>query len=138
MGDKHGQADAVHRLGLIHFQRRANDPETELALARKLYDQSLVLDKEGGARKWFCGEYGRHVGYIYYVRNEYEEAIPHFEDSLRCRVEAGAVDAAIFAAQTLGSTLVRADRAEEALARCFTACWFQAGLTLPLAKRALA
>ncbi|GJL94808.1 MAG: hypothetical protein DHS20C05_12130 [Hyphococcus sp.] len=134
LGDKHGQADAVHRLGLIHFQRRANDPETELATASELYDQSLVLDKEGGARKLFCGEYGRHVGYIYYVRNEYEEAIPHFENSLSCRVEAGAIDAAMFAAQTLGSTLVQADRAEEALAPLLYGLLVSSRINSPVGK----
>ncbi len=114
LGDKHGQSDAVHRLGLIHFQRRTENPEQELERARELFELSRDLDEAGGARAHFCGEYGRHVGYIYYVRGDFDAALPYFEQSLECRKQAGAIDASLFAAQTLGSTLIRAGQPEKA------------------------
>lgn len=108
-GDARGEADAVHRLGLIHFQRR------ELERARQLFDRSLELDDEAGSRAFFRGEYHRHIAFVYFVSDDVEAAIPHFQKSLRYRKDAVAIDASLFAAVSLGSALVDAGRAPEAV-----------------------
>ncbi len=108
LGDYHGEADAVHKLGLIHLQKR------ELDRARELFDQSLELDRAGGERSWFCGEYERHVAFVYLRQDQAEQALPHLRRSLECRREAGAGDAAMYAALTLGSTLTRLGQPAEA------------------------
>jgi hypothetical protein len=42
LGDRHGEAEAVHRLGLIELQRR------NLGAARLLFEESRELDVAGG------------------------------------------------------------------------------------------
>lgn len=113
--NKHGRADAVHLLGLIHFQRRGVNKEVELAKAHAFFEQSLALDSEGGARAEFLGDYGRHVGYIHYINGDLDAALPHFKNSLEYRKKAGAIDASLFAAHTLGTTLMGLDRPNEAV-----------------------
>ena len=108
VGDRHGQAEAVHRLGLIHFQRR------ELETARELFEQSLELDDAGGSRVFFRGEYNRHVAFVHLLSGDVSGAIPYYERSLQSRKEAGAVDASMFAAVSLASALVEVGRAREA------------------------
>jgi len=93
----HDRAEAVHLQGLIHLQMR------ELDLARELFDESLRLDIQGGARVFFLGEYERHVAFVFIFQDNPSEAIPHLERSLDARIEAGAIDASLFAANTLAS-----------------------------------
>jgi tetratricopeptide (TPR) repeat protein len=107
-GDYHGQAEAVHRLGLIQLQRR------ELDRALALFDESLRLDERGGARVFFRGEYERHAGFVYWLRDEPADAVPYFRRSLKCRLQAGAIDASLFAAISLASALERTGDPEEA------------------------
>ena len=108
LGDKHGEADAVHRRGLIHFQRREYEP------ARERFDRSLELDESAGERATLRGDYERHVGFIYVLEGDLAASIPYFERSLAFRREAGAIDASLFAASTLASALVDVERLEEA------------------------
>jgi len=108
IGDKHGEADAVHRLGLIEMQRR------NLDLAHELFDRSLRLDRAAGERTFFRGEYERHVGFVVLLQGDTESAIPFFERSLAFRREAGAIDASLFAARTLASALVDIGRLGDA------------------------
>ena len=108
LDDKHGEAEATHRLGLIHMQRN------ELDDAQIFFDRSLELDQAGGERVYFRGEYERHVGYVHYLRGDVETAVPYFERSLAARIEAGMTDASMFAAITLAEALVRIDRVEAA------------------------
>lgn len=98
--DIFGQADAVHALGLIYFQRR------QMAEAQAFFDRSLVLERGSGApRAVMLADYGRHVGYIHYVSGDTAAAIPHFEQSFADRVQGGLKDPAMFAAVTLASAL---------------------------------
>ena len=108
LGDQRNEADAVHRLGLIELQRG------NLDRARELFEQSLLLDRQAGERKFFRGEYERHVGFVLLMQGDNENAIPYFKRSLERRREAGAVDASLFAASTLASSLVNAGRLDEA------------------------
>jgi len=108
IGDKHGEADTVHQMGLFHYQKR------EIESAQKLFDESLELDHAGGQRELFLGEYHRHVGYLIYFAGNADEAIPHFEKSLAYRMRAGAIDPGLFAGATLGAVLVEAGRLDEA------------------------
>jgi tetratricopeptide (TPR) repeat protein len=108
IGDKHGEADVVHLMGLFHFQKR------ELKSAQELFDKSLELDKAGGAREFFLGEYHRHVGYLDYFAGNIEDAVPHFEKSVAYRKHVGAIDPEMFAAWTLGAVLIEAGRLDEA------------------------
>ena len=110
LGDHRGQAEAVHKLGLIFMQRG------ELDRARELFDQSLALERVAGETAFFRGEYERHVALIHLRRGETGSAIPHLERSLAARREAGALDASLFAAATLASALVRVGRLEDARA----------------------
>jgi len=108
LGDGHGEAEAVHRLGLIRLQQgRLND-------ARELFDRSLALDRSAGERPFFRGEYERHVAFVELFSGDTEAAIPHFRRSLDARRRAGAIDASLFAANSLASALVDIGRAEEA------------------------
>jgi tetratricopeptide (TPR) repeat protein len=108
LGDFHGQADAVHRLGLIELQRR------ELQPARVLFDRSLELDEQGGARNMLRGDYERHVGFLYRLAGDPDSAVPYFERSLHFRREGGLIDQAMFASETYASALVDAGHAEDA------------------------
>lgn len=108
IGDRRSEAEAVHRLGLIEMQRGNLDS------ARELFEQSLLLDRQAGERKFFRGEYERHVGFVLLMQGDNESAIPYFKRSLEFRREAGAVDASLFAASTLASSLVNAGRLDEA------------------------
>ncbi len=108
LGDKHGEADAVHLLGLIRLQ------QGRLEQARTLFDRSLELDQAGGERVFFRGEYERHVGLVDVRSGDNAAALPHFERSLAARREAGAIDASLFAASILASTLVDLGRLDEA------------------------
>jgi len=108
LGDRHYEAEGVHRLGLIELQRG------NLDLAHELFVQSLLLDRKAGERKFFRGEYERHVGYVLQMQGDNENAIPYFERSLELRREVGAIDASQFAASTLASSLVNAGRLDEA------------------------
>lgn len=110
LGDTRGQADAVHRLGLFHMQRR------ELEDARELFDRSLELEKKGEERLVFLADYERHVGFVYVLGEDIASSIPYFERSLTLRREAGAVDQSLFAARVLGWALVEVGRLEEARA----------------------
>lgn len=107
--DFHGQADAVHRLGLIRLQRR------DLDQAKVLFEESLRLDRIDGERGLLRADYERHVAFVYALREEYAEALPYFERSLAVREQMGAIDPAMFAAISLASRLVELDRAEDAL-----------------------
>lgn len=107
--DYHGQADAVHRFGLISLQKR------ELDEALGLFEQSLHLDRTAGERPLLRADYERHVGYVHALREEYEVALPFFKRSLDVRQQAGADDPAMFAAISLASVLVELDRDEEAV-----------------------
>lgn len=106
--DWHGRADAVHRLGLIRMQ------QGRYAETRELFDESLTLDINGGARTFFLGEYERHIGFVDRFTGDMEGAIVHFERSLQARREAGAIDASLFAAVSLASTLIETGKAEQA------------------------
>ena len=108
LGDRHREAEAVHRLGLIHLQRR------ELDWAHELFDESLRVDIEGGARDFFRGEYERHVGFVYALQDDPAASLPYFERSLEYRLKAGAIDASLFAAVSLAATLVELGRGDEA------------------------
>jgi tetratricopeptide (TPR) repeat protein len=101
-------SDAVHLLGLIHLQKR------ELDRAQQLFDESLELDERAGVRKWFLGEYHRHVAFVRSMADDWEAALPHFEKSLQFRKQAGATDASLFAGISLGTALIRTGRPAEA------------------------
>jgi tetratricopeptide (TPR) repeat protein len=108
LGDRHGEAEAVHRLGLIHLQ------SGDLDTARDLFDQSLDLDRADGERLYFTGEYERHMGLVELRLGNTQGSIPHFERSLSARRQVGAIDASLFAARILAAALVDVGRAEEA------------------------
>lgn len=99
-GYKRAESDAIHQLGLIHLQR------AEFDKARALFDQSLQLDNQAGERLWMLGEYHRHVAFIDVRQDRWQSALAHFEKSLAYRMEAGAIDASLFAAVSLASALV--------------------------------
>jgi len=109
LGDGYGQADAVHRLGLIELQRR------NLTKARLLFDRSIELDLEAGGRVFFTGEYERHVAFVLYLSGEKQLSVPYYERSLSARRAIRAEDPAMFAAISLASVLVELDRLGEAL-----------------------
>ncbi len=106
--DQHGEAEAVHRLGLIELQRG------NLDTARVHFEESRSLDIAAGERPFFQGEYERHIAFVELFEGNVEAAIPHLQRSLALRRQSGAIDASMFAANTLASALVTAGRAEEA------------------------
>lgn len=107
--DAHGQADAVHRFGLINLQER------ELDEALGQFEESLRLDRLAGERPLLRADYERHAGFVYALREQYPAALPFFERSLDFRQQAGATDPAMFAAISLASVLVELERDEEAV-----------------------
>jgi len=108
IGDGYGHADAVHRQGLIEFQR-GNLDEAEMH-----FRESKKLDIAAGERTFFRGEYERHIGFVDYRRGDIERAVRHFERSLQARRDAGAIDASLFAAVSLANALIELDRRGEA------------------------
>ena len=104
----HCQADAVHRLGLIHLQRR------ELDEALELFEESLRIDRLAGERPLLRADYERHAGFVFWLRDEPETALPYFERSLEHRIAARATDPAMFASISLASTLESLGRDAEA------------------------
>ncbi|MGI9222481.1 MAG: tetratricopeptide repeat protein [Woeseiaceae bacterium] len=104
----HCQADAVHRLGLIHLQKR------ELDTALELFEESLRIDRLAGERPLLRADYERHAGFVFALREDYAIALPYFERSLEHRIDAGAIDASMFAAISLASTLNYLGRDDEA------------------------
>jgi tetratricopeptide (TPR) repeat protein len=106
--DSRKLSEAVHLLGLIHLQQR------ELDLAQQRFDESLELDESAGVRKWFLGEYHRHVAFVYSTADNWEAALPHFEKSLQFRKQAGAIDASLFAGISVGTALIRTGRPAQA------------------------
>jgi hypothetical protein len=65
IGDRHGEAEAVHRLGLIEMQRG------NMESAHELFDRSLEVDRAAGERTFFRGEYERHVGFVLMHRGDF-------------------------------------------------------------------
>jgi tetratricopeptide (TPR) repeat protein len=128
IGDRHGEAEAVHKQGLIHLQRR------ELDRARELFDRSLELDRAGGERLLFRAEYERHVGFVFLLEGDASASIPYFERSLALRREAGAVDASLFAARTLAAALVDTGRLEEARPHLLYALMVAERIDSPMGK----
>ena len=108
LDDPVGEADAVHRLGLIELQLR------NLQRARELFDRSLELSEKGHFRPIFLSDYHRHVGFLDRFSQDWPAAIAHFETSLAYRNEAGSRDYGLFARTALGSALVDGGRAAEA------------------------
>lgn len=108
LGDRHGEAEAVHLLGLISLQRG------DLKAARRVFDRSLALDSAAGARAEFQGEYERHIGFVALFAGDTARAIPHLERSLALRRQVGAIDASLFAATALAGALVDQGRLEAA------------------------
>lgn len=131
LGDRHGEAESVHLLGLIHLQRR------ELGEARAQFDRSLALDCAGGERPFFRGEYERHVGFVALFEGDTAAAVRHFERSLALRREAGAVDPSLFASLTLAGALLDLGRAESARAPITYATTVAAGLDSPFGRAQL-
>lgn len=108
LDDPVGEADAVHRLGLIALQQR------RLGDARELFDRSLELSNQGPVRPIFLSDYHRHIGFVDILEDDLPAAVAHFEQSLAFRDEAGSRDYGLFARTLLGSALIRAGRPEEA------------------------
>jgi tetratricopeptide (TPR) repeat protein len=106
--DPVGEADAVHRLGLIELQ------QGNIQQARELFDRSLGLSEKGPYRAIFLSDYHRHVGFLDRIGEDWPAAIAHFERSLAYRNEAGSRDYGLFARTMLGSALVDGGRAAEA------------------------
>jgi tetratricopeptide (TPR) repeat protein len=127
-GDGHGEADAVHLLGLIHMQRG------ELIQAKEFFNRSLELDRAAGERAFFRGEYERHVGYVEVLADDVLASIHYFERSLSLRREVGAIDASLFAARILAWALVELGRNEEALPHLYYAIAVAEGINSPVGK----
>jgi tetratricopeptide (TPR) repeat protein len=107
-GDRHGEADAVHRLGLVRLKRG------EIDEARTLFERALELDDGAGSRPFFRGEHDRYAGFVLYAGGDVEAALPLFESSRGYYRQAGAVDESLFAAITYASALIDAGRPGEA------------------------
>jgi tetratricopeptide (TPR) repeat protein len=107
--EPYGEAEAVHRLGLIALQ------QGQLAEARRLFEESRRIDEAAGARPLFQGEYERHIAFVDLFEGNVEVALPHLERSLALRRHSGAIDAAMFAANSLASALVDVGRPRDAL-----------------------
>ena len=81
----------------------------ELEKAEKQFDLSINYARLAGS-KYMEGENQRHIGYLYYQRNDLLNAIPYFQNSLELRKEIGYVDGAIFASITLGQTYAKLNK----------------------------
>ena len=132
LGDRHGEAEGVHLLGLISLQRG------DLKAARQVLDRSLALDSAAGARAEFRGEYERHIGYVALFAGDTAAAIPHLERSLALRRQIGAIDASLFAATTLAGALVDQGQLEDARPHVLYAMTVAAGLDSPYGRAQLA
>lgn len=109
LGDLHGEAEAANRLGLVALQR------DRLREARQLFEESCRLDETAGARPFFQGEYERHIAFVELFEGKLDAARPQLQRSLELRRQSGAIDTAMFAANSLASALVDLGRPEDAL-----------------------
>lgn len=101
--DNYGFSRSHFTIGLIH-QRRG-----ELEKAGTQFKASLEYALLTGS-KYMEGENQRHLGYQFYLRNDFRNAMPHFLNSLRLREAIHYTDGAIFAAITVGQTYLRLDQ----------------------------
>jgi tetratricopeptide (TPR) repeat protein len=99
---------------IAHYTSVNNLGTAVLLTAGLLFEESLLLDRLAGERAFFRGEYERRMGFVISLQGNNESALPYFERSLQFRMEAGAIDASMFAAITLASALIELGRAEEA------------------------
>jgi tetratricopeptide (TPR) repeat protein len=107
--DRRGLADAVHALGLIHFQRG------ELNEARSRFVESLQLEnRDPEPRAEMLADYNRHMAFVLVRENRRDDALPLFRKSFEQRRDGGLRDASIFAAISYGNSLVELGRADEA------------------------
>ena len=107
--DLHGQADTVHLTGLFHLLR------DELDEAQVYFERSLDLEvRSGAARPVMLADYERHMGFIYQMTGDLEQAIENFQRSFVIRRDNGLIDQAMFAAASLGRALINDNRAAEA------------------------
>lgn len=107
--DRYGESDASHLLGLIHLQKK------DYTRSRHYFDLSLKLENlSKNPRPRILADYERHIGFIHLRLGENKNALPYFERSFKIRRESGIDDAALFAAQSLASTLVKLGRISEA------------------------
>jgi len=97
INDTFGVSQSLFTIGTIH-QRRG---KTELA--DKIYKESLQLAKTAKST-YMEGENERHIGYQYYLKGDFEKALPHFFKSLEKRRVIGYDDGEIFALITIGQT----------------------------------
>jgi len=128
LGDWHGQADAVHKQGLIALQQR------ELVVAQRLFDQSLALDERAGQRDFLVAEYERHTAFVKLFSGDRQAAIPHLVRSLALRRRVGAIDPSLFAALTLAGTLLDVGEPERAQAPLLYAQTVASKLDSPFAR----
>jgi tetratricopeptide (TPR) repeat protein len=132
LGDRHGEAEAIHLIGLVHLQ--ADD----LPAARASFERSLALDRAAGERPFFRGEYERHVAFVKLREGDTTGAVPHLARSLALRREVRARDASLFAANTLAATLLDLGRLEEAWNTLRYAMTVAASLDSPFGQAQLA
>ena len=109
LDDAAGRADAAHSLGLIHLQRG------ELEHAQMRFDESLRLEEKTHVpRPEMLADYHRHTAFVLVRSGTPELALPHFRKSFEQRLNGGLIDASIFAAISVGATLIELGRADEA------------------------
>lgn len=101
IGDAHGEAEAVHRLGLIAFQQQ------QAERAASLLELADSLDRSVGTRVEFQADLVRHVGFLHQVRGDSMAALQAFRGSLELRRFDGTIDGVMFAALTLASWELR-------------------------------
>lgn len=99
-GNAFGQARAIHRQGLIAFQRR------DLERARDLFDEAMALYRTTRVDPEFEADIQRHSGFVDLVGGSPASAVEHFRRSLELRRKAGLRDGVMFALITLGSALL--------------------------------
>lgn len=127
LGEVHGEADALHRLGLIALQTG------DVGRARQLFVTCQRLDEAGGMRPVFQSDVERHVALTDLAEGNVSAAIPHFERSLALRTQSGAIDAAMFAANSLASALIDVGRAREAAVPLLYATTIAGSIDSPVA-----
>ncbi|NNE97548.1 MAG: tetratricopeptide repeat protein [Pyrinomonadaceae bacterium] len=107
IGDTFGISQSLFTIGTI-YQRRG-----KAEAAEKIYEESLQLAKDAKSI-YMEGENERHIGYLFYLRGEFDSALPHFFRSLEKRRTIGYDDGEIFALITIGQTYEKLGDLEKA------------------------
>ena len=114
--DQVGIAQSLFLLAMVHEQKTEAEDES-YAKAEELQREVLAITARIGEKRW--RSYAtRHLGWIFLLRGDLDDALPYFEESLRLRQEIGLRAFVAQAHYALGVAHLERGELGEAVAYC--------------------